>query len=646
MNGLRPRSDMPLNAPYTQTHDGMMACERRGRQLPALTWPGGFPTESSSWPPSELFYEDGNAEAVIDNEFFALDASALTSSQQTVYGFEGNVLSNGNFTGAATDWTLGTGIAYASNAIAFTAASATAKQALADMAVPWGNGGVYEVVFTVGGSVSGNLTVGTNTDATQGGAAVTSPGTYTRLVTADAHADGLVFTATGFTGTLDVVSARRVFTPTGAGPWHFAGMRGSWFATNATSFVFSSPGNDGGRVICNNSTMAVQSVCNWNNRLVLGGLSGSRFSTAAWLRFYARWFNRDKKNVMTDENDAIGTNWLLLGPRTGGDVGIPNANLMALLGMPNDTVYETVFEPDVKTMTERAQIDLLPLRHTGAIKGTALYGGDLIVFGDAGISRIRETEIGPVEEQISPVGIWGRGAFAGGKLKDGSFEHLAVGLDGYAYMVGQGAMRYAREGWHSPEMVGRDCYRLGWAEFVGAFTAGDTMRITHDPTEHRYWIAEEDDAYLLTDTGLSHSLGVVPSSAVRLPGSANLIGSAITDATGGDVVTVKTVPMDLGRRDPFTMERIDCSATDTATDPAEQWKITPHGKLQRTQSERTFPAVDVDTRGVGAVEFPAVEHAYTFAHGDRTKCTMDDATGYADLDKNPSLRQWLTVEEL
>jgi hypothetical protein len=117
------------------------------------------------------------------------------------------ILSNGTFTSNANDWTLGTGIAYDTNNVAFTAATDTAKQALADMSTGWTDTLTYEVTFTISGYSAGSLTVGTNTDADQGGAAIEADGTYTRIVTADAHADGLVFTATGFTGVLDTVSA-------------------------------------------------------------------------------------------------------------------------------------------------------------------------------------------------------------------------------------------------------------------------------------------------------------------------------------------------------------------------------------------------------------------------------------------------------
>lgn len=122
------------------------------------------------------------------------------------------ILSNGTFTGNANDWTLGAGWAYETNTVVATTASATLRQALADMTSSWLDGHVYEVSFTITGHDAGSMTVGTNADPAQGGLVVDDDGTYTVLVTADDHADGLVFTPTGFTGVIDGVTAKKVLT--------------------------------------------------------------------------------------------------------------------------------------------------------------------------------------------------------------------------------------------------------------------------------------------------------------------------------------------------------------------------------------------------------------------------------------------------
>lgn len=116
-----------------------------------------------------------------------------------------NHISNGEFTGAATDWTLsGAGVAYGTNNIAFTSSSnGTAKQAVADMDTAWTAGKAYLVTFTVG-FTSGAIAVGTNTTPAQFSA--NTAGVHQCVIVADAHADGLVFTGVLATLTIDLVS--------------------------------------------------------------------------------------------------------------------------------------------------------------------------------------------------------------------------------------------------------------------------------------------------------------------------------------------------------------------------------------------------------------------------------------------------------
>lgn len=130
------------------------------------------------------------------------------------------LLTNGTFTGSANSWTLGTGIAYGTNNVAFTAATATLSQTKADMVssgAGWVDGQVYEVTFTISGYSAGNLAVGTVETPSQykdadGVEIQLGNGTYTALVESDGDADGLIFTATGFTGVIDSVSMKQCAT--------------------------------------------------------------------------------------------------------------------------------------------------------------------------------------------------------------------------------------------------------------------------------------------------------------------------------------------------------------------------------------------------------------------------------------------------
>jgi len=116
-----------------------------------------------------------------------------------------DVISNGAFNDTS-DWTeASAAITITGGAAVFTAATATLKQVKSDMATSWTNGKRYLVTLTISDASGGSLSVGTNTTPAQ--VTLSSIGTYTCNILADNHADGLVFTATGFTGNLDDVSA-------------------------------------------------------------------------------------------------------------------------------------------------------------------------------------------------------------------------------------------------------------------------------------------------------------------------------------------------------------------------------------------------------------------------------------------------------
>lgn len=116
-----------------------------------------------------------------------------------------DVISNGGFNDTSSWTEASAAIVITGGVAAFTAASATLKQTKADMSVSWTNGKRYLVTITISGGAGGSLDVGTNTTSNQ--MSFSSNGTYTCNILADNHADGLVFTANGFTGNLDDVSA-------------------------------------------------------------------------------------------------------------------------------------------------------------------------------------------------------------------------------------------------------------------------------------------------------------------------------------------------------------------------------------------------------------------------------------------------------
>lgn len=117
-----------------------------------------------------------------------------------------DLITNGNFT-TDTLWTKGAGWTIAGGAAVATGAISTALKSGTGggtaMSTAWTAGQYYLVSYTVLTLSAGYINIGTNTSTTQANA--TTIGAKTALILADGHADGLVFTGAGFTGTIDGV---------------------------------------------------------------------------------------------------------------------------------------------------------------------------------------------------------------------------------------------------------------------------------------------------------------------------------------------------------------------------------------------------------------------------------------------------------
>lgn len=114
------------------------------------------------------------------------------------------MVTNGTFTGGSTGWTLGSGWAYGTNAVAHTSGTATMTQSLTVV-----SGRSYRLSFDLTRS-AGDLTVTmTNTSGTSGALIATATGVEVIFVATATGAAVLTFTpSTDFAGTVDNVSVK------------------------------------------------------------------------------------------------------------------------------------------------------------------------------------------------------------------------------------------------------------------------------------------------------------------------------------------------------------------------------------------------------------------------------------------------------
>lgn len=347
----------------------------------------------------------------------------------------------------------------------------------------------------------------------------------------------------------------------GGGDLHTAIFQSSYWLTDGVNLIFNTPGNSGNKtLVFDSSTVSCATLCEYGQRLFLAGLSGSYFASSAWLAFMDKWRASSQADIYTAANEPLGTNFILWGEFAGGDTDYPFEVFKRLLGLSTgDSTRDAQLDTHIHDYLERGIIGLIPATMVGPIEAIKPLGSNLrsyqqlranlMAYGTYGVSsfvpeRFRHhgqtNVVGYAEHRMDNLaGIAGRGSVAG----DDS-EHIYLAVDGYLYKnATQGAAR------------------SGYGEFLGALSGVNTV-ISFDRGFRDFWICDGSLCYVFTPSGLGGPMSLQPSSVVRSPGSATLLGTApavtYTSAPSGsppdlnpaDTTLVRIIsnPVDLDQR--------------------------------------------------------------------------------------------------
>lgn len=408
----------------------------------------------------------------------------------------------------------------------------------------------------------------------------------------------------------------------GTGLWHVAGFNASWFATKGNSIVYYIPSNTSARTVVAEGVLAFNTVVNHDGTIVIGGPSGTHFSTSQWLAVFEKWQKTSPQSIFTDENAAIGTNYIIYGPPGGGDSEIPLVQFMAMLGLPGTATYDAKYEGVIHTMIEDGSIGLLPLRGSGAIYVLKKYGESLISYNERTISRLaRNPNTGRYEEEI----LFEFGAIGRGCVNGTDKEHVFV--TGDAELM-RGILNQGFE-------------KLYRREFLSTLTAAKLV-VTHDPFENYYWISDDVDAYVWTRTGLGRSQRIRPSSLLRHPHSSLLLGTfdLVADPAA---VFIETHPFDFGDRLLKEVSFIDLETVETDAAGIQVWMRARFNKTDASMTSFQAYEENADQRGRARVSVSGVDFAAVIEHADDSEFNTLDSFEAVRGDGKPSLRKWHNV---
>jgi len=417
-------------------------------------------------------------------------------------------IQNGRFDTVA-HWTLGAGWSWSGQQlVATTLLDGVALQGAADQKHPLVVGKWYRVTYEIIERTEGKIHACVGSAGI--GSAESSTGFHTETIECAGSTDFFFKSDTmSFTGVIDNVS---VVELPDKNIWHLAPFRDMYVFTNGNSLVYSLPANPGGRtLVSTGADLAVASVCNHGNKLVLAGLSGTTFATSRWQTIFDAWLRSDqggdvREDIVTslDDFDAGFEDWVFISRRGGGAIDYPFTTVMAALGLPDEATWTKLAETIV-TDIEQGVMQLVRTKEAGDIQVVLPLGNDFVCYGSRAVSLLRATEGGYVEDVQYRVGVPSRGAAWG----DDS-EHFFVDNNGLL-------CRY---------VVGKGIEVLDYSEAVQTLTAAN-LAISLDSTERYWWIADGVDCFCYTRTGMGQSSAIIPSSVIRLPSTLALVGTAI-----------------------------------------------------------------------------------------------------------------------
>jgi len=449
-------------------------------------------------------------------------------------------------------WTIANGRASITNH------SSMLFQSKAKQAVSLVNNHLYRVRYTITvtqGSVRMSLGVYFHDTDPNVGTYHTQSGTYVQDLKAGvvSNVGPINIEASNFTGTVDDVSVMEIAEstiPAGTGPWHFADFEDTWFLTNGVCLI-SRQYLYGRWTVYRwinewDLDLIPQTVCNFQNRLLIGGINPDYFSYESnptnygrWLELWDAWMKHKPQDLMSDETLTFGSSWLFYSDLAGGDYYWPFAVEAAIFGLPYDHTDE--LQPYYLDKIKLGSIGFIPMPWQGTVRAVRPLGQIAVVYGAGGVTAlVPQSESGLAiyrRDSVVDVGVLSRGA-VGGDHRRQLFLDLARTVWGVT--PDGGAQRY------------------GYGEFTANLEA-DNVIITHDPDLWDFHISDGVIGLVKTPTGCGQT-EVFPTHLSYI--EEGLIGAYSPTTGATNAFSIITTPFDMGLRGLKTIKAVEIAATD------------------------------------------------------------------------------------
>lgn len=281
---------------------------------------------------------------------------------------------------------------------------------------------------------------------------------------------------------------------TTGGVWQMADFGSCWFLHNGECVIAKYPRRVGQQdrleQIVVQSDMQVTSGCAWKGRYVYGGFNAENFQFGRWNTF----FNEisDLPNLGLEFGFSLGSTHLAWSSVGGG-----NATWLY------DFLYSSSTENILPIMeqVQRGDSGFIKLPCYGPIQVVKPLGDLIAVYTSDKVVLLRSI-IDPVPTltvfKVYPLGIYGRGAVAGGDQ-----FHVMLDTSGRLYKIG----------------VDGTINQLGYQDHMQKVMSSSTT-MSFNEIENEIYICDTNRSYVLTSTGLS-------KISQKVWGCANYLGEAV-----------------------------------------------------------------------------------------------------------------------
>lgn len=347
-------------------------------------------------------------------------------------------------------------------------------------------------------------------------------------------------------------------TLTGGGYWQSAGMQDVIILCNGSELVFDLPSNSQfGSVLqrANPSVLSATALCNYNDRLVITGLSGSWFSGSRWTSLFTHFRNTTKNELFVHEDMGWSTRWVVIFEPRGGATDIPYYTALTMLGAFGNTKFDAQKELIYQYIDER-KLTMRPMRTPHPAIAMRQAGDRIALLSQSECLEFVQNAESPhfYDEQLAPYGVIGR---------------TAVGGSGGAYLF------VSPGGYLNLRVVGSGMDRLMFRSHTTNLGAGTV--VTYDPGEGDYFLSDGTRTYVLTVERKLGKSDQKPTSMFRT--GTGLVGVP-KRPSGTRQMRFTTVPLDMNERGSKRVVTLQSTTKNLTVQKARMdWRVSSLGNF-------------------------------------------------------------------